>query len=380
MRVSGTLLCLGSAAAFGAMAILAKLAYENGANVGTLLSIRFLMAAAIFWALVPAAQLKALARRDVAQALGMGAAVYAAQAGTYFAALQRIDASLASLLTYTFPAIVAVAAVALGRERMDAPKLVALALAAGGLVLVLAGAGTGALDPLGTALALVTAVLYSVYVLVGQGVAARVPARVLAALVCSGAAGTLTIVSAILGELQPGRLSVTAWASIAGITVVSTVVALSLLFAGLRRVGPTTASILATGEPVVTVLLAFLVFGESLRPTQLAGGALVVAAVLVLALSGGAPRRIGRWSGARRGVAGTAQERAPDAGEGGGERVEQPAGGIRGARLDEHGLHLGDRTRAGLMAPGDVQVLAADDLGQVRGEDDIGVRVIDRQV
>ena len=58
--------------------------------------------------------------------------------------------------------------------------------------------------------------------------------------------------------------------------------AVSLFFAGLKRVGPTTASILSTVEPVVTVVLAFLVFGELLGSLQLIGGALVVTAVIVL--------------------------------------------------------------------------------------------------
>ena len=76
------------------------------------------------------------------------------------------------------------------------------------------------------------------------------------------------------------------WGWLACIAVVSTVAAISLFFAGLRRVGPTTASILATVEPLVTVLLAFLVFGETLGPVQLVGGALVLAAVLVLCARG----------------------------------------------------------------------------------------------
>jgi drug/metabolite transporter (DMT)-like permease len=63
---------------------------------------------------------------------------------------------------------------------------------------------------------------------------------------------------------------------------VSTVGAISLFFAGLRRAGPTKASILATVEPLVTVLLAFLVFGERLGAVQIAGGTLVLGAVLVL--------------------------------------------------------------------------------------------------
>jgi hypothetical protein len=50
------------------------------------------------------------------------------------------------------------------------------------------------------------------------------------------------------------------------------------------------------------------------------------------------------------------------------------------ARLDQDGLDLGDRAGTGLVAPRHVQVLAAHDLGQVGGQDEIGVRVIDRQV
>ena len=76
---------------------------------------------------------------------------------SYFAALDRLDASLFSLLLYTFPAIVAVAAVVLGRERASRRTAIALLLASAGIVLVLAGAASGALDPLGTALGLTAA-------------------------------------------------------------------------------------------------------------------------------------------------------------------------------------------------------------------------------
>jgi drug/metabolite transporter (DMT)-like permease len=284
---SGTLLCLASAAAFGAMAVLGKLAYDDGATVGTLLAIRFLLAAALFWALVFAGdagrELRALGSRDLAVGLALGACGYAIQAGCYFAALERIDASLLSLLLYTFPAMVAIAAFALGRERIDRRRLAALVLASGGLVLVVAGAGAGALDPLGAALGLGAAVVYSTYILVSEGIVGRMTPRVLAALVCTGAAASLTVGSVLLGELRPGELTAAGWGWLACLAVVSTVAAVSLFFAGLQRVGPTTASIVSTAEPVVTVLLAFLVFGELLGPVQLLGGALVLGAVLVLA-------------------------------------------------------------------------------------------------
>jgi drug/metabolite transporter (DMT)-like permease len=288
MPSPGALVCLASAVAFGAMGIFGKLAYDEGASVGTLLAVRFLLAAALFWVLVvttgAARQLRTLSGRDVGIALALGAVGYSAQAGAYFAALQRLDAGLLSLLLYTFPAMVTVAAIALGRERASRRKAGALVVASAGLVLVLAGAGAGALDPVGTMLGVTAAVVYTTYILTSAGVAERVGPLLLSALVCTGAATTLTLATVFEGDLHLGDVSAAGFGWLAGIAVVSTVGAVSLFFAGLKRVGPTTASILSTAEPVTTVVLAFLAFGESLGPVQLAGGALVLAAALVLSV------------------------------------------------------------------------------------------------
>jgi drug/metabolite transporter (DMT)-like permease len=286
VRSSGTLMCLASGVAFGAMGIFGKLAYDEGATVGTVLSMRFAVAAALFWMLIVATdavrQLRGVSRRDMGAGIALGACGYALQAGLYFVALERMDASLLALIVYTYPAIVSAAAIALGRERVNGRRVAALLLASSGLVLVLAGAGTGALDPLGAALGFGAAVVYSTYILVSEGVSSRVRPQVLSALVCSGAAVTLTVGAALLGELRLGELTVAGWGWLIGLAVVSTVAAVSLFFAGLARVGSSAASILSTIEPVVTVSLAFLIFGEQLGPAQLVGGALVLTAVVVL--------------------------------------------------------------------------------------------------
>jgi drug/metabolite transporter (DMT)-like permease len=286
MRSSGTLICLASASGFGAMGVLGKLAYGDGSTVGTLLATRFALAALLFWVLMLAgratSELRDLSRRDLLTALALGALGYAAQAGAYFAALARMEAGPLSLLVYTYPAIVAVVGVLLGRERLDARRLAALVLASSGLVLVLASAGTGQLDPLGVALGLAAAGVYSAYILVSGSIAGRMGPRVFSTLVCSGAAVTLTAGAGLLGELRPQDLTAAGLGWLTCLALVSTVAAVSLLFAGIARVGPTVASILSTVEPVVTVLLAFLVFGEVLGAAQLLGGALVLCSVLVL--------------------------------------------------------------------------------------------------
>ena len=109
--------------------------------------------------------------------------------------------------------------------------------------------------------------------------------HVLTALVCTGAAASLTAGSALTGQLRPGELTAAGWGWLVCIAVICTVAAVSLFFAGLERVRATTASILATLEPLVTVLLAFLVFGEMLSAVQLLGGAVLLGVVVVLTAS-----------------------------------------------------------------------------------------------
>jgi len=130
-------------------------------------------------------------------------------------------------------------------------------------------------------MALGSGAAYAGFLLVSDRLLAKVDALVLSALVITGAAVTTTIVATAAGE-SPATVSGPALGWIVAIALVSTVFAVTAGYAGIERVGPTTASILFTVEPPVTVGLAALVFGESLASGQLAGGALVVSAVLLL--------------------------------------------------------------------------------------------------
>jgi drug/metabolite transporter (DMT)-like permease len=67
--------------------------------------------------------------------------------------------------------------------------------------------------------------------------------------------------------------------------LIATVIPVVTFLAGLKRIGPTDASMLSTLEPVVTVLLAALLFQEKLQPITLLGGGLILAAVIMLTRS-----------------------------------------------------------------------------------------------
>ncbi len=279
----GAALCLASAVGFGLLAVFGKLAFDAGVGVITLLFVRFVFAAPILWAaaLRRRAALAEAHARTLLAALALGAVGYAMQAGLYFAALERMDASLLSLLLYTYPAFVTVAAIALGRETPSRRRIGALLVSSAGVGLVLAGAGGGGFDWLGAAMGVGAALSYTGYILVSDRVGGRLDPLPLSALVTTGAAVTFGVAGAATGSLDAGFAS-EGWIWLAALALVSTVTPIVLFFAGLRRVGPSMAAILSTLEPPVTVAFAFVVFGESLTPVQLAGGALVLAAVVVL--------------------------------------------------------------------------------------------------
>jgi drug/metabolite transporter (DMT)-like permease len=313
----GAFLCLLSAVCFGAMAIFGKLAYDAGVDVGDLLLVRFAVAAVLLLVVAgTTGALRGVPRRSLVAGLAMGGIGYAAQSGLFFGALERIDASLLALILYAYPALVTIGAIALRRERASARRVAALLIASAGTALVLGGAASGTLDPVGAAMGFGAAVAYTVYILAGdrigggdragggdeagardeagtgdlagrelvggEGRAGRgIPPIALSSLVCTGAACTFAVVSAAQGGPRL-NFAPSGWLWLTAIAVVSTVAAILTFFAGLARVGPSAASILSTLEPVVTVLLAATIFGESLNSTQLLGGAVVLTAVLVI--------------------------------------------------------------------------------------------------
>jgi drug/metabolite transporter (DMT)-like permease len=280
----GSALCIASAIAFGAMAIFGKLAYDAGVGILTLLFVRFSIAAPVLWlgSLQGGERIfSGATRRTLLAALALGAVGYAMQAGLYFAALARMDASLLSMLLYTFPAMVTVAAIGLGRETASRRRTGALLVSSSGLALVLLGAGAGTFDWLGAALGLGAAMTYTAYILVSDRVGGELRALPLSALITTGAAITFGLACAASGSFDTGFAS-EGWLWLTAIAIVSTVTPIALFFAGLRRVGPSTASILSTLEPLTTVALAFVVFGETLSAVQVTGAALVLGAAVWL--------------------------------------------------------------------------------------------------
>jgi drug/metabolite transporter (DMT)-like permease len=291
---TGIAFVVASALAFGAMAILARFAFASGVDTTTLLALRFSLAAVVMLAVLRVRGLPLPRGSTLGVLIALGAAGYGGQAICYFTALKLAPAGLAALLLYLHPALVAVLAAAFLHERLTATKLVALAVALAGTVLTVGPAIGGdnlALAPnllAGLGFAVASAGFYAVYIIVASWVGRRADAMPMSTVVIASAALVFLIATLIRGPQWPGTAA--GWLAVAGIALLSTVLAITLYFAGLERIGPVRASTLSTVEPLCTVVLAAWVLDESMAPVQIAGGALILAAAVLIARARASPR------------------------------------------------------------------------------------------
>lgn len=277
-RMGGLLLIIVSAASFGTLAIFGRLAYADGIDVPTLLFLRFAIASLVMVVLLPVMRQPLPRGRILVELIGMGAIGYVGQSFCYLSAVKYASAGLAALLLYLYPAFVFILSALFLKEKFTRLKTCALGLATVGAGLTANPQGG---SWAGILLAVSAAAIYAVYIIVGTGVMRRVSAAPSSLVIFASAAGVYGVVTAVNGPHWPATRA--GWMAVGGIALVATVIPVVTFLAGLKRVGPTDASMLSTLEPVVTVVLAAWVLGDSLRPVTLAGGALILAAVILLA-------------------------------------------------------------------------------------------------
>lgn len=288
---------LGSAALFGTLGPLSRLAYDLGVQPAAWVTWRgaiglLTLVLIIAWrARSGAARVVRVSRIPVKARIAL---LTAATMGftlnlSMFFAFDRVTVALALLCFYTYPAMVAAVNVLLGRERLDGPRGAALALALVGMTMVVASQldpSSGIrVDGLGIALAMGAALSQTVYVVVSRDGYHQVPteqAIAVVMLVTTFGAALVAIVAGSAAALippvgEPGLIPLMLFTGIFAAAVPS----LGFLY-GIRAIGGLRAGILMLFEPVVGVALAAWLLGEGLVPVQVLGAVAILAAAVIL--------------------------------------------------------------------------------------------------
>jgi drug/metabolite transporter (DMT)-like permease len=288
-RRFGMMLIIISAASFGVMPIFAQLAYNAGAEPVTVLFLRFSIAAVVMNLIMIMGRTAYPRGLILFELMLLGAIGYVGESLAYFLALRMASAGLVALLLYIYPALVTALSAIFLKEHLTRVKISALFLALSGTALTIRISGGGSM--LGILLGIAAAVDYAIYILLGSRIMRRSGPLSSTTVIITSTAGVYTGIVAVRGMTYP--TTSTGWIAIIAIALISTVLAFVTFFAGLKRIGPTSASTLSTFEPIVAVVLAAIVLGETISPVQVLGGALILAAVALLA-------RSDRWRGKRR--------------------------------------------------------------------------------
>ena len=307
-RLLGIALAAASACGYGSGPLFAKSVYGAGIDWLALLFWRFLIGGALVWAWTLLLRdnreaLLALSRRRVLALLGLGA-FFVGNASTYYASLQYVSASLAALVVYIYPALVAVLSIRWGHGLQGRRPWAALALVTTGVALTIGGIETHA-EPIGIVLIVASPIIYSVYIILAArlagerrgetaasrtgGAGAETRPAVASSLMITGTFAVVAVMAVAAGEpVLPGQVPAEAWFGLVGIAVFSTALAISAFYAATARIGAAQTALVSTVEPVWTITLATLLFDERLGPLQLLGGALVIGGVVLAQTTPGA--------------------------------------------------------------------------------------------
>lgn len=279
-RIGGVLLISISAASFGLMPIFAKIAYSAGTSTYSLLFLRFLVAAAFMFLLLFIKKLNLPSKKEMLTFLLLGAVGYVGQSFCYFTALNYASSNVVSLLLYTYPALVMIGSTIFLKEKITVQKVISLCLALIGAFVII-GAEFHA-NPTGIVLSVLSAVFYSVYILISSQVVKAGTGIQSSAFIMLGAAVVYGIMNLFLGFTPPTQIN--GLVAVAMIALISTVLAFWSFFTGMEKTGPSTAALVSTLEPVVTVLSSVIILSEKITVNIIAGGCLVLAALIVTAL------------------------------------------------------------------------------------------------
>ncbi|MEW9123910.1 MAG: DMT family transporter [Thermotaleaceae bacterium] len=283
-QYKGTILILFSAFGFALMPIFARFAYLSEISVPTLLFIRFTIASFFFFGYIIVKKISfVLTPRDVFMLFILGTICYTLMSNFYLISVKYISVTLAVLILYTYPIIVSILSSILDKEIPSKKIILSLFISFIGLIMVL-GTSIGQVSTLGIFFALGSSMVYSLYIILGNRVIRKIPSLITTAFITFfSSLGTF-----LLGWISKDisfHFQGNAWSWALGISLFSTIFAILAFFKGMELTGPTRASILSMAEPLFSILISILLFGDTLTISQQLGGFILLLGTFLTAKS-----------------------------------------------------------------------------------------------
>ena len=280
-RLIGVFLVTLSAACFGTNAIFARIGYDAGANVSTFLFIRFAIASLVMFLIMTARGLNFPRGRLLVSLVLIGGIGLTGATLSFYTAIQLAPVNLVIVIAYMYPTMVALLAAMFLKQPITSLKIVALLMTLVGVLFTI-GLDSGGYF-LGIILAIVTAIFYSLYLVLGSKFIQRAGPFPASTVIIFSAALIYSVLVGLQGLQLPKMPS--GWFAIVASALISTVFGIMALFSGLKKIDTANAAIISTFEVVVVVVLSVIILGETITLHKILGACLVIGAVIILAKS-----------------------------------------------------------------------------------------------
>ena len=209
--------------------------------------------------------------------------------------VQYNGAAVATVLAFSSPALTAFFSYLIFKERFSRVKIISIALSFAGTILV-SGAhdpATWKLNPAGILFGLLTGLMFAFYNLEGKAATDKQIDSWTALLYSFGGATVFLFLFNLASDLFVTRIpvfsdmlwlgsSLTGWGILIFLAVAPTLVGFGLYTLSLRSLSPTVANLIATLEPVLAGIWAYVFLSETLTGVQWVGSALVMGGVILL--------------------------------------------------------------------------------------------------
>ncbi|NLP44462.1 MAG: DMT family transporter [Peptococcaceae bacterium] len=279
-RSQGFILVFLSALFYSTLGIFGKYIYNTGIEMSSVIILRFFATVILlgtFLLISRKEPLLTLSRPVLFQGV-----FFVATAIFYFMAVKYLSAGLATVILFAHPALVAVLAVIFYREKIKATQVFGLMLALLGLFFIseLHIGDSMALSPLGLTLAILSAVVYGVYVLLGQK---SVKTDGVWTITFTVALMGLVILALVFPRSIPALFSITLYQLLLGFAMAffGTLLPVVLLLKGVQKLGASIGSLISIIEVPLALFLAYIVLGEVLTTRQIVGTILIVISTIV---------------------------------------------------------------------------------------------------
>lgn len=279
-KLAGTLAIIGATLCYGLVPSLSFMTFETGVVSETLLFNKFLYASILMWAYIFIRRIPFKLTREQIKPMIVVVLAYATIAITLYLSFEYISGSLATIISFTYPAIVIAVEMIRGREKVRAAKIIAVLCSMGGLCLIVWSPDME-IKILGVIFALMCAISYTFYTI-------GLSSPQLKSVNSLVTAGYVLITSAVINFIRCGfsgqpmfTENLEQMTFVLILAIVNAFSAILLFCLGVKLIGPSNASIINTAEPVCACVFGYLLIGDLITKSMIIGGLLVVAAVLL---------------------------------------------------------------------------------------------------